>query len=648
MVIVVGALCWAPAGYSPEWGLFTMLCLIDLLSARARVEPRASRRAPLALWALVALALLSAATELLSAACHATGAAVESRGIAPVSRRGAHPDDRTMIVDAAIRPVESRLPHVAADHGVHLAAAGSAQEDDSADVLPAPMATGKSVELCLNSRYSAHDLGGAVSIEQIGHVLWAAGRAPVVGAYRRLWVSTPTGTYLYDPVEHALSHRTARTARFTLTFDTELAFDAGITYPPAILASVSLWQDGGVSMASCPKGLELRFGVQSVEGLTSVLVAHSSAVQGEPEWLPDPSTEGSNHLEDVLRNLRYGTDFAQTALTLQQISQILWAGYGCTPHTTYNGRAGLTVPSAYANYYLTGMIYLANEEGVYRYLNRNPDGDLTTRDHRLGRITSDDVREPLCGAVGGLPRAPCYIMLCLRDADVEQRYAQLETGFVASNMLIQASAIGLGCHFRVRLSAEERGRIQALMGMPAAHVPQAVVSIGPLDEPLTSPVLIHLAFPAGHSIAEGQATSVVVRFCERKEDSFWHEPTYEFIFSKPAVLMADTRTLEIPGVRHGVYDVFVHCDCGMAGVQEQVTISADAAELHVPMSGLGDIYRDDIVNFEDFATLSASWHAGGLGPEYRADCDLDGDGYIGLMDFCLLVDRWLTTALPGN
>ncbi len=614
------------------------------------MEVRSIQRKPLTLLAPVVLAMLSLTVGLLNAACNATGAAVESGDIVPVSRHGARYDDRTMIADTAIRLAESRLPPIAADHPVHLAAAGSAEEDDSAEVLPAPLATGKSVELCLNSRYSTHDLGGAASMEQLGHVLWAAGRMPLVGAYRRIWVSTPTGTYLYDPVDHTLSHQTAGTvsgAAFILSFETELAFDAGLVYLPAILASVSLWQDGGASVASCPKGLELQFGVQSVEGLTSVLVAHSSAAQGEPEWLPDPSTAGSNHLEDVLGNLRYGTDFAQTALTLQQISQILWAGYGCTPHTTYNGRSGLTVPSAYANYYLTGMIYLANEQGVFRYLNRNPDGDLTTRDHRIRRITSDDVREPLCGAVEGLPRAPCYLVLCLRDADVEQRYARLETGFVAGNVLMQASAMDLGCHFRVRLSAEERGRIQSLTGIPAAHMPQAIVSIGPLDEPLTSPVLVHLAFPAGCCAPEGQITSIVVRFFERAEDRRPREPTYEFTFSEPASSMAEARTLEIPGVRHGVYDVFVHCDCDVTGVQERATITTDAAELHVSMSVLGDIYRDGIVNFEDFGILSAHWHADVLGRGYRADCDLDADGHIGPMDFRLLADRWLTT-ISGN
>ncbi len=86
----------------------------------------------------------------------------------------------------------------------------------------------------------------------------------------------------------------------------------------------------------------------------------------------------------------------------------------------------------------------------------------------------------------------------------------------------------------------------------------------------------------------------------------------------------------------------------MTGVQERATISADAAELHVSMSVPGDTYRDGIVNFEDFGIFSAHWHADVLGQGYRADCDLDADGHIGPVDFCLLADRWLTTISSSN
>jgi hypothetical protein len=352
---------------------------------------------------------------------------------------------------------------------------------ESAISLPKPILTGQSVEICLNSRYSYHNPTGTASDQQLSNVLWAAGKPPVTGAFRDIYVATSTATYLYAPSRNLLSWYSKDVAdrgAFVMSYDRELDFDAGLSYMPAILASVSLWGDSESSVSSCPMRSKLYFGVQDVRGLTSELVAHSSVPEGDDGWLPDPKTTGDDTLEAVLANLKYTSNFNQSNLTKQQISQILWAGYGCTPHFSSNGRAGLTVPSAIARYFLTGTIYLVNENGVYRYHNRNPDTDLTTRDHRLEPIKSGDVRGNLKSAVSGLSQAPCYVVLCLKSSDVGQEFAQLEAGFVAGNMLMQASAIDLGCYFKTKLTPGEQEAIQNATGIPSSDITQVVVSLG--------------------------------------------------------------------------------------------------------------------------------------------------------------------------
>jgi hypothetical protein len=347
--------------------------------------------------------------------------------------------------------------------------------------LPEPIQTGQSVETCLNSRYSYHNPTGNATEQQLSNVLWAAGKVPITGAFRDIYAATPDGTYLYNPETNSLSRYSndkADRGAFVLSFERELDFDAGLSYMPAILASVSLWGSTGSSVSNCPMRSNLYFGVQEVRGLTSELAAHCSLPETDEGWLPDPQTTGEDALETVLANLKYTSNFDQTNLTKQQISQILWAGYGCTPHQTSNGRAGLSVPSATANYYLTGTIYLVNENGVYRYHNRNPDNDLTTRDHRLELIKSGDVRSSLQSAVSGLSQAPCYVVLCLSSSNARQEFAQLEAGFVAGNILMQATAIDLGCYFKTKLTSGEQEAIQTATAIPSSHMPQAVVSLG--------------------------------------------------------------------------------------------------------------------------------------------------------------------------
>jgi hypothetical protein len=368
--------------------------------------------------------------------------------------------------------------------------------DSSREPLPEPIVAGNSVELCLNSRYSEHSLTGTANNQQMANILWAAGKAPVTGTYRNIYVATPTGEYLYDPGTHSLSRysdqsvtnyrnffsRTLDSSAFVINGDSNLVFDTGVAYQLAILSSVSLGKSGEPAVANCPVGTSLQFGVQEVSELSSELVARSSVPQVDPGWLPDPSTNGQNKLEEVLANLKYVSKFSLENLTLQQISQLLWAAYGCTPHVVSGGRQGLTVPSAMAKYYLTGTIYLLTEKGVYRYQNRNPGTDLKTIDHRIEPVNATDVRDKLRATVSDLPQAPCYIVVCLPKIGgliaLERDFALLEAGFVASNVLVQASAIGLGCHFETTLTSDEQAGIRGLTGIPSSDTPQVIISIG--------------------------------------------------------------------------------------------------------------------------------------------------------------------------
>ena len=193
--------------------------------------------------------------------------------------------------------------------------------------------------------------------------------------------------------------------------------------------------------------------------------------------LPDPETDGQNSLEEVISGLRLQSSFRPPGdLTESQLSQLLWAGYGCTAHWTANNRGGLTVPSWIATYFLTGRIYVVHDQ-VWRYCNRTG-SDLGTRDHRLELVQDADVREQVRQALPGIPEAPCYFLLCLTQTGLGTWYQRLETGFVAGGMLAQAGAIGLGCAFKAALSSQEHADLQQVTQIPGSDYPHAVVAVG--------------------------------------------------------------------------------------------------------------------------------------------------------------------------
>jgi hypothetical protein len=534
----------------------------------------------------------------------------------------------------------------------------------SAGPLPPPIVTHNSLETCLNSRYSQHSLSRtAASSQQLSNVLWAAGRAPVTGAYRSIYVATGDGTYLYDPNSHSLSrysNEVTNDGSFAIVYDAQLPFDAGVMFMPALLASVSLCNSSQPALACCPKGLglpktRLFFGVQAGTGLTTTLAAHCSVAQGQAGWLPDPSTMADNSLEEVLGHLNYGNRFEQVNLTIQQLSQILWAGYGCSAHTTTNSKAGLTVPSAYANYYLTQGLFVVKEDGVYRYLNRKPGLSTSTKDHRLelvaaapstgGRSPTDqgdeaspaDPRIALRSAVGTLPQAPCYVVLCLDSANAGQEFAQLETGFVAGNMLMQATVVGLGCHFTSKLTAAEQKAVRAATSIPAAQIPQVIISIGPPAAAMT----VSVALQGERRPEAGWTIPLTVRLFTPGANMLTDVPAYEFKSMAVRSAAGDRAVCEIPVVTPGLYDIVVFGESTLMNVRRSVAIRASVASVDMGTLLEGNANQDDAVDLGDCVILAACWRTSPQQGSYDPRADFDRTGLIDADDLLLLAANWL-------
>jgi hypothetical protein len=193
-------------------------------------------------------------------------------------------------------------------------------------------------------------------------------------------------------------------------------------------------------------------------------------------------TDGSDTFELLVSGLGQDSVFDSASLSLSTISQLLWAGYGVTPHIASDKR-GLTVPSASALYFLTQRIYLVADTAVMRYHNRLPPGyDMSTSDHRLELVTSGDRRDSLRAACPGIPTtAPVYIVLCGVAAVETTSYGAwqaLEPGFVGFQYLMQAHELGLQGWLTAPLSHDERSAIVAALGLQGSDLPIMVVAVG--------------------------------------------------------------------------------------------------------------------------------------------------------------------------
>ncbi len=191
--------------------------------------------------------------------------------------------------------------------------------------------------------------------------------------------------------------------------------------------------------------------------------------------LPAPDMAGGMALNDAIARRRSAREYSGTALTLTQVSQLLWAGQGIT-----HGRDYRTVPSAGALfpmelYLLTGAVE-GLTAGIHHY---------AAKPHALRKISGGDRRADLaaiCLHQDWIATAPAVLVISGVEArtaakyrDRASRYVLIEAGHVAQNVELQAVSLGLGAAV---VGAFRDAELHAFIGSPEGDKPLYVVTLG--------------------------------------------------------------------------------------------------------------------------------------------------------------------------
>jgi SagB-type dehydrogenase family enzyme len=189
----------------------------------------------------------------------------------------------------------------------------------------------------------------------------------------------------------------------------------------------------------------------------------------EIRTLPRPRLTGNVSLEEAISRRASVRAFGPQPLRVEEISQLLWAAQGIT--RDWGARSA---PSAGALYPLE--LYLVTHVGLSLYL---PDG------HRLALVSSRDLRSPLARAALGQDAVECapvvvviaavYARSRAKYGDRAVRFATLEAGHVAENLLLQAVALGLAT---VPVGALDADEVAAVLDLPGSREPIYLVAVG--------------------------------------------------------------------------------------------------------------------------------------------------------------------------
>ena len=191
--------------------------------------------------------------------------------------------------------------------------------------------------------------------------------------------------------------------------------------------------------------------------------------------LPQPRLKSAVSLEEALLKRRSVREYADLPLTLEEVSQLLWAAQGVT-----NEWGGRTAPSAGALYPLEMYLAVGHIQhlapGVYKY---RPER------HELVQVKPDDVRGELAGAALGqawikegaidIIIAAVYERTTRKYGDRGVRYVHMEAGHAAQNIYLQAAALDLSM---VTVGAFHDDRVKDITGMLEDEIPLYVISVG--------------------------------------------------------------------------------------------------------------------------------------------------------------------------
>ena len=191
--------------------------------------------------------------------------------------------------------------------------------------------------------------------------------------------------------------------------------------------------------------------------------------------LPKPRYKSDVSLEESLVKRRSVRNYTGELLTIEEVSQLLWAAQGTT--SNWGGR---TAPSAGALYPLEVYVIVGDVQdlafGIYLY---------KPKEHEVVMIADKDVRQQLAGAALGqssvknaaidLVFTAVYQRTTRKYGERGIKYVHMEIGHAAENVCLQATAMDLGV---VTIGAFNDQEVSKILNLPKDEKPLYIIPVG--------------------------------------------------------------------------------------------------------------------------------------------------------------------------
>lgn len=205
------------------------------------------------------------------------------------------------------------------------------------------------------------------------------------------------------------------------------------------------------------------------------LVAPAAVAAPASIKLPPPQLKGIMSLEEAMHARRSVRSYSGRSLELGEVAQLLWATQGIT-----NRQGFRTAPSAGALYPLELYLLVSRvnglEPGLYHYRPEQHSLEQVSgeiQQSELARAAYD--QEPLRKA------AAIFIITGVKERTARkyghraERYVDIEAGHAGQNLLLQATALGLGS---VIVGAFSDSAVKEVLALERGEQPISLLAVG--------------------------------------------------------------------------------------------------------------------------------------------------------------------------
>lgn len=176
----------------------------------------------------------------------------------------------------------------------------------------------------------------------------------------------------------------------------------------------------------------------------------TSGPELRPITLPDPDKEGGKAIMSCISQRKTTRTISSKAISLQLLSNILWAGFGVNRESAGFNKKGRTAPSASNSQEID--LYVALPGGVYIYESSGhqllpvAEGDFRARSGRRAAATAP-VNIFFIAETARYDLGPSQPDRSIGDPEVQKSYYYTDTGFIAQNIYLCAASFGLAAWF---------------------------------------------------------------------------------------------------------------------------------------------------------------------------------------------------------